>query len=212
MHVPDPRIGTVLHDRYLVLERVTEGSMGVVYRGERVGLKRPVAIKFLSESYATTADGVRRFEVEARAMSRLAHPNCVAVTDYGLDHGAPYLVLDYVTGRTLRQVIRDDTRLPPARAIGIVRQVLAGLTHAHAQGIIHRDVKPENILLTPVVGHGEQVRLVDFGLAKLRDERSITTGVAVGTPGYMAPEQTIGERVDERADVYATGIILFELL
>jgi hypothetical protein len=213
MHVPDPHIGTVLHDRYLVLERVTEGSMGIVYRGERVGLKRAVAIKFLNEGYAGTDEGVKRFEIEARAMSRLGHPNCVAVTDFGLDQGAPYLVMDFVNGQTLRQLLVGETRLAPVRAVAIVRQVLAGLIHAHGHGIIHRDIKPENILVTPVVGHGEQVRIVDFGLAKLRDEGSITTGrMAVGTPGYMSPEQTVGEKVDERADVYAVGIILYELL
>jgi len=209
---PDPHLGTVLHGRYLVSERVAEGAMAVVYRGERVGLKRQVAIKFLHESYASSEDGMRRFEVEARAMSRLAHPNCVAVTDYGLDNGAPYLVMDFVPGRSLRDLLEDDVRLPPARAVAVVRQVLAGLTHAHGQGIVHRDVKPENIVVSSVEGHGEQVRILDFGLAKLRNENSVTSGLAVGTPGYMSPEQTVGERVDERADLYATGIILFELL
>src|SRR5687768_12963551 len=209
---PDPHLGTVLHGRYLVSERLAEGAMAVVYRGERVGLKRQVAIKFLHESYASSEDGMRRFEVEARAMSRLAHPNCVAVTDFGLDNGAPYLVMDFVTGRTLRDMLEDEIRLRPTRAVAVVRQVLAGLTHAHGQGIVHRDVKPENIVVSSVEGHGEQVRILDFGLAKLRDENSVTSGLAVGTPGYMAPEQTIGEKVDERADLYATGIILFELM
>jgi eukaryotic-like serine/threonine-protein kinase len=209
---PDPHLGTVLHDRYLVSARLAEGAMAVVYRGERIGLKRQVAIKFLHESYASSEDGLRRFEVEARAMSRLTHPNCVAVTDFGVDNGAPYLVMDFVTGSSLRDVLEGDIRLRPARAVAIVRQVLAGLTHAHGQGIVHRDVKPENIILSPVEGHGEHVRILDFGLAKLRDENSVTSGLAVGTPGYMAPEQTVGERVDERADVYATGIILFELM
>jgi eukaryotic-like serine/threonine-protein kinase len=209
---PDPHLGTVLHGRYLVSERVAEGAMAVVYRGERVGLKRQVAIKFLHESYASSEDGLRRFEVEARAMSRLAHPNCVAVTDFGLDEGEPYLVMDFVTGSSLRDVLEREVRMPPARAVAVVRQVLAGLTHAHGQGIVHRDVKPENIILSPVEGHGEQVRILDFGLAKLRDENSVTSGLAVGTPGYMAPEQTVGEKVDERADLYATGIILFELI
>jgi serine/threonine-protein kinase len=209
---PDPHLGTVLHGRYLVSERLAEGAMAVVYRGERVGLKRQVAIKFLHESYASSEDGMRRFEVEARAMSRLAHPNCVAVTDYGLDNGSPYLVMDFVTGRSLRDILEDEVRLRPGRAVSMLRQVLAGLTHAHGQGIIHRDMKPENIVVSSVEGHGEQVRILDFGLAKLRDENSVTSGMAVGTPGYMSPEQTVGEKVDQRADLYATGIILFELL
>jgi eukaryotic-like serine/threonine-protein kinase len=210
--VPDPRVGTVLQGRYKILERKTAGSMGVVYRGERLTLKRAVAIKFLNEGYAATEDGRRRFEVEARAMSRLEHPNCVPVTDFGVDDHSPYLVMDYVSGRTLRDLLVAEWRVAPARAVGLVRQILSGLAHAHTQGIIHRDIKPENILVTTVEGHGEHVRIVDFGLAKLRDEGSMTTGVAIGTPGYMSPEQTIGEKADERADVYACGIILYELL
>ena len=212
MQGSDPRIGTVLQDRYLLLERVGEGAMAVVYRGQRVGLNREVAIKFLSEAHAADQDTRRRFEVEAKAMSRLTHPNCVAVTDFGVDQGSPYLVMDYLTGRSLRELLRLENRLPPEKAVGVVRQVLAGLSHAHAQGIIHRDIKPENILEVSVEGHGEQMRIVDFGLAKLRDQASVTTGVALGTPGYMSPEQTVGEKVDERTDVYATGILLYELL
>ena len=208
----DPRLGTVLYGRYQLLERLSAGAMGVVYRAERVKLGRPVAIKFLHESFAATEDGMRRFEVEARAMSRLNHPNCVSVTDFGVDQGAPYLVMDFVTGHSLRQVLVAEGRMEPERVVSVVRQLLAGLAHAHGHGIIHRDVKPENVLLTPVEGHGEQVRILDFGLAKLRDESSVTTGVAVGTPGYMSPEQTAGERVDQRADVYAAGIILHELV
>ena len=212
MSGPDPRIGTVLHDRYLILQRLAAGAMAVVYRGERLRLKRPVAIKFLQESYASSDDGMRRFEREAMAMSQLSHPNCVAVIDFGSDQGSPYLVMDYVNGRSLREVQGVEPRMPAGRAVEIVRQILAGLTHAHGQGIVHRDIKPENILLSPVEGHGEQVRILDFGLAKLQSESTNTTGMAIGTPSYMSPEQTIGERADERADVYATGIILYELL
>jgi len=209
---PDPRIGTVLHERYRIIERIGDGAMGAVYRGERVKLGRWVAIKFLLEEYAATPDGLRRFEVEARAMSRLAHPNCVAVTDFGVDDGTPYLVMEYAPGLSLRQILRDEERLVPSRAVAIVRQVLAGLVHAHGQGIVHRDIKPENILLASVEGHGEHVRILDFGLAKLRDDAVFTSGMALGTPGYMSPEQTLGRPVDERADVYATGILLHELI
>ena len=208
----DPRLGTVLHDRYEIQQRLAAGAMAVVYRGERVRLKRPVAIKFLHESYASSEDGMQRFEREALVMSKLNHPNCVSVTDFGVDNGSPYLVMDFIDGRSLREVLGVEHRMPASRALHIVRQILAGLAHAHGQGVVHRDVKPENILLTAVEGHGEQVRILDFGLAKLRNETSVTTGIAVGTPGYMSPEQTAGERVDERADIYATGIILYELL
>jgi eukaryotic-like serine/threonine-protein kinase len=202
----------VLHGRYRVLQCLTRGGMGVVYRGERLQLGRPVAIKFLHESYAAADDGKRRFEVEARAMSRLAHPNCVAVTDFGVDQGAPYLVMDFVPGQTLRDLLAVEGRLPPSRALDIIRQVLAGVAHAHGHQIVHRDLKPENVLVTALEGHGEHVRIVDFGLAKLRNEASVTTGIAVGTPSYMSPEQTMGSKVDERADIYATGVMLYELL
>ncbi len=208
----DPRIGTVLHDRYRVLERVAQGSMATVYRGERVKLNRQVAIKFLHESFASSEDGRRRFDVEARAMSRLSHPNCVSVTDFGVHQGSPYLVMDFVTGPSLRELLAIYGRFPPVRAIEIMRQILAGLAHAHAQGIIHRDLKPENILVASVEGHGEHMLIADFGLAKLRDDHSVTTGIALGTPGYMSPEQTTGESADVRADIYTAGILLYELL
>ena len=186
---PAPRIGTVLHDRYRIVERIGDGA-----------------------EYAATPDGLRRFEVEARAMSRLAHPNCVAVTDFGVEDGTPYLVMEFAPGKSLRELLREEEKIAPARAVAIVRQVLAGLVHAHGQGIVHRDIKPENILLASVEGHGEHVRILDFGLAKLRDDAIFTSGMALGTPGYMSPEQTLGRPVDERADVYATGILLHELI
>jgi serine/threonine-protein kinase len=202
----------VLHDRYLVIERVAEGSMATVYRGQRVKLDRAVAIKFLHDSFAASEDGRRRFEVEARAMSRLSHPNCMSVTDFGVHRGAPYLVMDYVTGPSLRQLLGIHRSFAPRRAVEMARQILAGLCHAHTQGVIHRDLKPENILVASVEGHADQMRIADFGLAKLRDEASVTTGVALGTPGYMSPEQTIGEKADVRSDIYTAGILLYELL
>jgi eukaryotic-like serine/threonine-protein kinase len=212
MLAPDPRIGTVLHNRYRILERMGEGAMGVVYRGERIQLGRPVAIKFLRGAYASSAEGKRLFQVEALASSRLSHPNCVPVTDFGVEGNEPYLVMDFVHGQALDHALRAELRFSPTRAVAVVRQVLAALAHAHGQGVIHRDVKPENIILARAEGHGEQPRLLDFGLGKLRGEESVLSGVAPGTPSYMSPELTIGEKVDERADIYAVGIILFELL
>jgi serine/threonine-protein kinase len=185
--------------------------MGVVYKGERVQLGRPVAIKFLHPWIASQAAFRSRFETEARAMSRLAHPHCVSVIDFGTD-GGPYLVMDYVTGRTLREVM-DGGPLPADRALRIVRQLLAGLAHAHAQGIIHRDLKPENLILGVEAGLEDHLRILDFGLAKLRDGPAMTTGLAVGTPSYMSPEQTgEGAAIDARTDLYAVGVLLFELL
>jgi serine/threonine-protein kinase len=208
---PDPRIGNVLQGRYRILDRIASGAMGVVYKGERVQLGRPVAVKFLHPWIAAQKAFLSRFENEAKAMSRLAHPNCVSVIDFGVE-GSPYLVMDFVTGRTLREVMEQD-RLTVERALGLVRQLLAGLAHAHAQGIVHRDLKPENVVLGEEEGLGDHLRILDFGLAKLRDGPAMTAGLAVGTPSYMSPEQTGGEgTVDSRADLYAVGIMLFELL
>src|SRR5215831_7310664 len=181
--------------------------MGVVYRGERLQLGRAVAVKFLHPWIAAQKTFLGRFENEAKAMSRLAHPNCVSVIDFGVE-GSPYLVMDFVTGRTLREVMEQD-RLAVERALGLVRQLLAGLAHAHAQGIVHRDLKPENVVLGAEEGLGDHLRILDFGLAKLRDGPAMTAGLAVGTPSYMSPEQTGGEgTVDARSDLYAVGIML----
>ncbi|MBN8467491.1 protein kinase [Corallococcus exiguus] len=208
----DLRIGSVLQERYRIIERLAAGGMGMVYRGERLEVGKSVAIKFLHAWAARDDDFRKRFQVEARAMSRLTHPCCVSVIDFGVDQESPYMVMDFVTGETLRALLRDGP-LQPARALSAVRQVLAGLAHAHDQGIIHRDIKPENIIVTHAVGLGEQVRILDFGLAKLRDEvTGITSGMMLGTPSYMAPEQIHGEPVGPPTDLYATGVLLYELL
>ncbi|HSZ82997.1 MAG TPA: protein kinase, partial [Polyangia bacterium] len=208
---PDPRIGSVLQGRYLLNAKLASGAMGVVYRGERLQLGRLVAVKFLHPWIATQKAFISRFENEARAMSRLQHPNCVSVIDFGVD-GTPYLVMEFVTGQTVRQALAGG-RLPPARALHVVRQLLAGLGHAHAQGIVHRDLKPENLILNDETGLGDHLRILDFGLAKLRDGPAMTAGLAVGTPSYMSPEQTGADGpIDARTDFYAVGVLLFELL
>ena len=200
----------MLQGRYRILSKLASGAMGVVYRGERLGLGRPVAVKFLHPWIAAQKTFLSRFENEARAMSRLAHPNCVSVIDFGVE-GGPYLVMDFVTGKTLRDATQGPQ--PPARALHIVRQLLAGLTHAHAQGIVHRDLKPDNLILTDEAGLDDHLRILDFGLAKLRDGPAMTAGMAVGTPSYMSPEQSgAAGVVDARSDVYSVGVLLFELL
>jgi serine/threonine-protein kinase len=208
---PDPRIGNVLQGRYRVLSRIASGAMGVVYRGERVQLGRPVAVKFLHPWIAAQKAFLSRFENEARAMSRLLHPNCVSVIDFGVE-GAPFLVMDFVTGRTLRELMLGG-RLQISRALRIAQQLLAGLAHAHAQGIVHRDLKPENLILSDEEGLEEHLRILDFGLAKLRDGPAMTAGMAVGTPSYMSPEQSGADgAIDARTDLYAVGIVMFEML
>jgi serine/threonine protein kinase len=207
----DRRIGQLLQERYRITGHIAAGGMGRVYRAERVGLGRVVAIKFLHASMARDPQIQMRFEIEAKAMSRLSHPNCVGVLDFGVDD-LPYVVIDYVQGSPLDAVLEKGP-LPARRAVKIVRQVLSALAHAHSHGIVHRDIKPENIVLERTPGLDDHVRILDFGLAKLMgSDLGLTVGVAVGTPNYMAPEQMSEGPIDGRADLYATGIVLFELL
>jgi len=208
---PDSRVGSVIQERYQILDLVASGGMGVVYRAERVQLGRTVAVKFLHPWVAAEKSFLQRFDVEAHAMSRLNHPNCVSVIDFGVAD-VPFLVMDFVAGRSLRFVIENE-QLPPTRVIGLGRQILAGLAHAHAQGIVHRDLKPENIVVSDSPGLVDHLRILDFGLAKLHDGPALTVGMAIGTPSYMAPEQSLGEgAVDARTDIYAVGLLLFEML
>jgi len=208
---PDPRIGSVLQGRYLIHSRLASGAMGVVYKGERVQLGRAVAVKFLHPWIAAQKTFLSRFENEAKAMSRLLHPHCVSVIDFGVE-GSPYLVMDFVTGRTLRDRMLDG-RVPVVDAMRIAQQLLAGLAHAHEQGIVHRDLKPENLILSAEAGLEEHLRILDFGLAKLRDGPAMTAGMAVGTPSYMSPEQSGADgEIDARTDIYTVGVLMFELL
>jgi eukaryotic-like serine/threonine-protein kinase len=168
-------------------------------------------VKFLHPWIAAQKTFLSRFENEAKAMSRLLHPHCVSVIDFGVE-GSPYLVMDFVTGRTLRDRMQEG-QLPVADAMRVAQQLLAGLAHAHAQGIVHRDLKPENLILSAEAGLEEHLRILDFGLAKLRDGPAMTAGMAVGTPSYMSPEQSGAEgEIDARTDIYTVGVLLFELL
>lgn len=208
---PDPRIGLVIDGRYRILERLAQGGMGVVYKAERVPVGKTVAVKFLHRSYAEDKPSLARFERETRVLSKLTHPNCVSVIDFGVDE-SPYLVMDYAGGTTLRAAL-DAGKMPLSDSVAILRQVLAGLAHAHAQGIVHRDIKPANIMISDEIGTGRHVRLLDFGLARLASSSNLTqSSVAIGTPSYMAPEQTVGGEVDERTDIYQVGVVLFEML
>jgi len=207
----DSRIGTILQGRCRILDAIAVGGMGAVYRGERLGLQRIVAIKFLHGEVAALGQFRQRFEIEARAMSRLSHPHCVSVIDFGVVD-VPYFVMDYVTGRPLGKLIEEGP-IPVRRALHITRQLLAGLAHAHSQGIVHRDIKPDNLILDEALATRDHLRILDFGLAKLRDFGvDLTSGLAIGTPSYMAPEQTLSQPVDTRTDLYAVGILLYEML
>jgi serine/threonine-protein kinase len=205
--------GEVLEDRYQIQERIAEGAMGVVYRGNRLSLDRAVAIKVMHASLPAQMEGRKRFEREAKMMARLEHPHCVSIIDYGLHGAKPYVVMELVRGRSLHDLIQEQGRVEPARAVDVLRQVLSGLAHAHEQGIIHRDIKPANIMVTPKAPLGLHARILDFGLARVIEaSTSVSNGMAVGTPSYMAPEQCRGEALDARVDIYACGVVLFEML
>jgi serine/threonine protein kinase len=210
------RVGDLIDERYKLVDVMASGSMGAVYKAERVPVGKIVAVKFLHASFANDSEFQARFDRETRVMSKLAHPNCVSVVDFGVWKDEPYLVMDFVAGTTLRRREDEGGRIPIQQALGLARQIAAGLAHAHDQGIVHRDIKPANIMITDEIGHGERVRILDFGLARLRGNvgRDATqTNVVVGTPNYMAPEQTVpGGTIDARTDIYAVGVVLFEMI
>ncbi|HSY40833.1 MAG TPA: serine/threonine-protein kinase, partial [Polyangia bacterium] len=215
----DPLIGRILDARYEVLGRLGEGGVGVVYRGRQTHLGRFVAIKVLHQDAAGIPEWRRRFEREAKALSALAHPNVVPVTDFGIDGGVPFLVMELLQGKTLNDLIKEGP-LPLARTLDIVRQTLRGLAFAHGKGIVHRDLKPANVFLQELPDQADHVRLLDFGMAKFLEgsgsrtvpENLTRAGIVFGTPAYMSPEQVKAGTVDARSDVYTAGILLFELL
>jgi serine/threonine protein kinase len=211
-------IGETLLDRFTVQAQLAEGGMGVIYRAldER---GHPVAIKRLHASVATSPELAARFQREAAVQSMLSHPNIAALYAVGVTgDGGMFFVMELVEGPDLGTELEYGP-LIPARAVALTKQLLSGLHHAHQFGLVHRDLKPENVLLAKTV-HGEQVKLIDFGLVKMigdvlgaaECERLTRTGMVFGTPDYMSPEQILAEPVDGRTDLYAVGIVLFELL
>jgi eukaryotic-like serine/threonine-protein kinase len=205
--------GEILDKRYEIVDRLAEGAMGVVYRGVRLKLDRAVAIKVMHHALPDFGDARKRFEREAQLMARLEHPHCVSIIDYGVHKGKPYVVMQLVSGRDLADVLAEQRRFDPQRAADVICQVLSGLAHAHEQNIIHRDIKPANIMITPKAPLGVHAQILDFGLARmLGSSTSTSNGVAVGSPSYMAPEQCRGDELDARVDIYACGVVLFEML
>jgi serine/threonine protein kinase len=195
---------------YQIVEELGRGGMAVVYRAYQPSLSRYVAIKVLPPQLAFDQEFVQRFLREARSAASLRHPNIVVVHDVGEQDGLYYIVMEYLEGRTLKQVIEQEGSLPVVRVARIVQQVASALDYAHQRGFIHRDVKPANIF----VGEGDRVTLTDFGIAKAASEAEqlTRTGTLVGTPEYMSPEQAEGGVVDHRTDLYALGIVLYQML
>lgn len=213
----DPLIGRTLPGGHVILDLVGVGGMGRVYRAEQTNLGRTVAVKIIHPHLLGEENAAARFITEARAASRLNHPNSVGVIDFGkTEDGQLYLVMEFLRGRDLARIAYDEGPLAFRRIVTVLRQVLAALSEAHHLGIIHRDLKPENIILEPVRTGGDFVKVVDFGLAKMRaekNERGITSpGIVCGTPEYMSPEQGRGDPLDARSDLYGVGVIFYQLL
>ncbi len=220
-HVPkEPRfIGSVFAGRYRIEGLVGRGGMGAVYRATQVGVNRPVAVKILRPELASKPSIVKRFKQEAKAIASLHHRNIVAIEDYGqAKNGSMFLVMELLEGESLTDIIRRDAPLQWPRIRLLVRQVIDALTEAHSAGIVHRDLKPDNIFVARGKRGGEVVKVLDFGIAKVSDsfsdhEAELTqAGVVLGSPRYIAPEQARSQTVSQQTDLYAIGIMLYEML
>lgn len=213
----DRFIGRQLPGGYHILDLISVGGMGRVYRAEQSMLGRTVAVKIIHPHLLSDENSALRFLTEARAASQLNHPNSIAVFDFGrTDDGQPYMVMEFLRGKDLARVAYEEGPLPFGRIVDVLRQVLAALGEAHDLEIVHRDLKPENIILEPLRRGGDFVKVLDFGLAKLKADTaspSVTSpGIVCGTPDYMAPEQGRGDPIDGRSDLYAVGVVFFQLL
>lgn len=213
----DPYLGRRVIDKYVIVGRISEGAMGTVYRAVQLPVDRPVALKVLRTDVEDDEETGRRFLREARAVSQLNHPHIVTLYDFGFDgDGRPYMAMEYVEGEQLGEwIYRDNLRLP--NILRVLRQILEALAEAHARGIIHRDLKPDNIVVAGADESDEEIKLLDFGIARLVNNQSgeglTREGHVYGTPHYMSPEQASGKiDIGPEADVYAVGILLYEML
>jgi len=198
------------YGRYEVVKELGRGTMGVVYQAHDPQIDRMVALKILRPDRVVSQDFVLRFLREAKAIGRISHPNIVTVYDVGQDHGTIYIAMEYLEGRPLNEVIKGKI-LPVEEAVAICTQVANALGYAHGKGITHRDIKPSNIILTP----DNQTKLTDFGIARIEDPdaaQQTQAGDILGTPVYMAPEQVLGQKADGRTDLYALGVIIYEMV
>ena len=207
--------GSVVADRYYVMRKLGEGGMGQVYLAEHVRMGRKSALKVMHPRAVHDADAISRFNREAANASRISHPNVAAIHDFGeTSEGLIYLAMEYVEGEPLTALVERTGALPPLRAADLVRQTADALHAAHDMGIVHRDLKPDNIMLTRNRDGSDCVKVVDFGIAKAQgtSQKVTKTGLIVGTPEYMSPEQLAGDTLDGRSDIYALGLVAFHLL
>ena len=210
-------IGSIFAGRFRLIRVVGQGGMGVVYLAEHAIMGRQVALKVLHAEGQHDAKSISRFRREARAACRVMHQHVTTVHDFGHDEEqVPYLVMEYVEGPTLGDLVQALGPLPMPRLVNILAQIAAGLTEAHRCRVIHRDLKPGNVVLTTHDGHRDWVKLMDFGMAKILDPDETTglsvTGAVMGTPMYMSPEQVSGDRLDAMTDIYSFGVLAFELI
>jgi serine/threonine-protein kinase len=212
----DSLIGRVLADRYHILKLIGEGGMGRVYLGEHVKMNRQCALKVMSPALVNDAESAARFAREASNAARIIHPNVAAVFDYGESDGLVYLVMEYVDGEPLSRLLAREAPFSLERATELARQIADGLGAAHELEIVHRDLKPDNILVSRKQNGREVVKVVDFGIAKAMQENAgealTRTGLVIGTPEFMSPEQLLGDPIDARSDLYALGCILHLML
>ena len=210
----DPLMGTVIGGRYRITGKLGQGGMGVVYKGRQEAVDRDVAIKVLLQELVEDESLVQRFHLEARAASRLSHPNTITIYDFGQHEDLLYIAMEYLHGQPLNTVLKQGP-MPPARVIHIMMQALRSLSEAHKKGIVHRDIKPDNIYLTEMGGVHDFVKVLDFGVAKLKSsgEKTLTkAGMIFGTPKYMSPEQARSQELDARSDIYALGVMMYQML
>src|SRR5438445_2298219 len=202
-------LGTTLNGRYRLEARIGAGGMSTVYRALDETLQRQVAIKLMNREVASDSDQLERFRREARAVAQLSHPHIVGVIDAGEDENRPYIVFEYVEGETLKDRIRRLGRLPVAEAVAYAIEIARALGAAHARHIVHRDVKPQNVL----IDEEGSAKVTDFGIARTLDEEGLTAdGRVLGTTDYVSPEQALGQAVTGQSDLYSLGIVLFEML
>jgi serine/threonine-protein kinase len=214
----DPLIGRTLGGKYFIHQLLGHGGMGDVYKATHLTLDRPVVLKLLKKLFHSDQSLVQRLHREARAASRLNHPNSITIIDFGqTDDGMLFMAMEYLAGRSLERVIADDKTLQEPRVVHVGAQILAALAEAHALGIIHRDLKPANVMIESRRDEPDFVKVLDFGIAKLNEPGGggpglTQAGIVCGTPGYMSTEQVRGEELDARSDLYAVGVILYEML
>lgn len=211
---------TSISDRLQILGRIGKGGMSVVYKAQHLSMKKVVAVKLLLPHLTSDQRSLKRFQLEAQATANLNHPNIVRIYDCGMSQDQAFIIMDFVEGESLEQVLDRESKLTPIRAINVFSELCEGISHAHESGVIHRDLKPSNVMLTVDADGSEHVKIVDFGIAKLLfDDEDIgtkhkltQTGDVFGSPLYMSPEQSVGAKTDKRSDIYSIGCLMYEVL